>query len=91
MEGMSNVFSSSTLAEGMGLIAGIAELAGSIQDPELLAMEAELKALKEEVNIATSGLTEAAWDDVGDDDLRFILQVEAGVLGRGWVLLSYCY
>ena len=77
MEGLSSLFSSTTLAEGMSLVAGMAEAA--VVDPELLAMEAELKCLKQEVDQATSNISDAMWDDVNDDDLRFILHIQAGL------------
>ena len=77
MEGLSRLFSNATLAEGMGLVAGVVE--ASVLDPELQAMEAELKALKQEVDDAACGLTDAMWDDVNDDDLRFILHIQAGL------------
>ena len=79
MAGLSNLFSNATLAEGLGLVAGLGDVS-SVADPEIAAMEAELKALKEEVEMTTSGLSDAMWDDVNDDDLRFIMCVQAGFL-----------
>ena len=76
MSGLSNLFSNSTLAEGLGLVSGLATIA--LDDPDLNAMKAELQALKSEVEQATGGLSDAMWDGVEDDDLRFMFQVQAG-------------
>ena len=76
MAGLSNMFSNETLLEGMGLVSGLAE--AGLEDPELASMQAELKALKAEVDSTTAGLTDAMWDSVDDDDLRFIFTVQAG-------------
>ena len=79
MAGLSNIFSNETLVEGMGLVAGLSGAA--LEDPDLASTQAELKALKAEVDVATSSLTDAMWDDVDDSDLQFILKVQAGLRG----------
>ena len=70
------MFSNETLVEGFGLVAGLAE--ASLHDPELASMQAELQALKAEVDTTTSCLSESMWDSVEDDDLRFMFHIKAG-------------
>ena len=82
MAGLSSIFSNATLAEGLSLVAGMAELSSAGEDMELAVMQAELQALKQEVDCATVTLSDAAWDEVEDDDLRLILNVQAGLGGR---------
>ena len=69
-------------------------------DPELAAMQSELKALayprtckqqrtascaplealKDEIDGTASGLTDAMWDELGDDDLSIMFTVQASSL-----------
>ena len=73
MEGVSKLFSSSTLAEGLALVAGLADMEDLHRvDPELESTQ----ALKSEIDVTAGSLADAMWDDAADDD-RFILHAQA--------------
>ena len=37
-----------------------------------------LQALKEELEVTASGLTDAMWDDINDDELQVMFSIQAG-------------